>query len=101
MFGAIAVLVVAFLIVAVSIWMLTEYELGGLPLMAVGFIFAFAAVLLFQEEYTKREDERLLKVLVSEKKVELKLNETTRNFDYVLIDSTYKKIFTELDNPKH
>ena len=71
---------------------------GAVVAFFVGLLFVFVSVGLFQPSFNKIEDERLLKVMVSDKKATIKLNDQTQNFDYVLLDSTNIRVFTELNN---
>ena len=54
------------------------------------------SIMAFHAEFKKQQNEVILDFLVSEKKVDLQVNKTTKDVDYVLLDSTYSKLFKKL-----
>ena len=54
------------------------------------------SIMAFHVEFKKQQNEVILDFLVSEKKVDLQVNKTTKDVDYVLLDSTYSKLFKKL-----
>ena len=56
----------------------------------------FGALLCFQVDFNKMEHEKILKSLLNEGKVDLKVDRNTQEVSYILIDSTMKNTFNEL-----
>ena len=66
------------------------------------FVLSLAVIALsifqFYFAFDKSNKESVLNTLVIEKKIVLKMNETTKDVEYVLLDSTLTKLFKELQD---
>ena len=92
----IILMIVGLIFIIMGSIIVADEAIGAMPIV-FGLIFIIGSMVFFKMDFQKQEDERLLKVLVTQHKVDLKLT-SDGDFGYTLIDTAFADIYGEIHN---